>query len=306
VDPDSNEMTGDFGDGITGIINRTFGFVELISDGLRIDPGKTKLTYKYHDPVTRFSGWNPLMFPAEGRLPIFAPGDVILISSVTAPEKDEMCLVTEVLGDTLRVQEPLQYGHPESDTIVSSVIEVGDLQAKVAKIFSQSSWDLATWSDTRIGDPSTGNYDVSNYPVLVTNRGATTGRWIIRLKSLSPLTADIISQYHGTIATNVPLAQNIGDPAYPVGQANRIDNPVSQYPYFFMDYRGWGGSWQVGNILRINTEGAEGPFWMLRTVKPSPSDITDDSGTIVARGDVATVQEAPPEPDPDPEPEPDP
>ncbi len=49
---------------------------------------------------------------------------------------------------------------------------------------------------------------------------------------------------------------------------------------------GWGSGWSTGNVLRMNTEGAMFPIWMVRTVQQGPETVLDDRFTVLIRGDV--------------------
>ena len=57
-------------------------------------------------------------------------------------------------------------------------------------------------------------------------------------------------------------------------------------PYFELDALGWGTGWAAGNCLRINTVGAMVPLWGVRTVQQGPETVTNDTFTLLVRGDV--------------------
>jgi hypothetical protein len=65
-------------------------------------------------------------------------------------------------------------------------------------------------------------------------------------------------------------------------------NPNTGAPYFTIPALGWGSGWATGNVLRFNTIGSIYPFWVARSVQPGDPEVTDDSFTLLVRGDVDT------------------
>jgi hypothetical protein len=172
--------------------------------------------------------------------------------------------------------------------VVSAVIESGDLQAVLEEFHTQNAWDGTTWYNTTEWDyfvlhhdsaynpgPAGGVYNFTDYPMVLTNVGAVTERWMIEITSTSPLMGTIRGEYLGVISTNVPLTANMS----PV-------NPNVGVAYFFMNSAGWGGGWQVGNLLRFNTKGALAAAWAMRVVEAKASTASDDGAEIWVGGDV--------------------
>jgi len=62
-------------------------------------------------------------------------------------------------------------------------------------------------------------------------------------------------------------------------------NPATGVPYFTIAAAGW-GVWSAGNVLRLNTYGANAPVWAARVTLPSAPSSTPDSLTIAVRGDI--------------------
>ena len=94
-------------------------------------------------------------------------------------------------------------------------------------------------------------------------------------------TVDVHGEYIGTILSG-----------YAVGVAGSdisIDNPnmVAGHPYFFLDNLGWGLGWQIGEIIRFNTEEAGAPLWVARVINARASTSVSDSAILEVRGDVA-------------------
>ena len=64
------------------------------------------------------------------------------------------------------------------------------------------------------------------------------------------------------------------------------NNPATGGPYFTLRATGWGSGWAAGNVLRFNTVGALFPVWVVRTIQQGQESVTDDSFTLLVRGDV--------------------
>jgi len=291
----SGEGTIDY---ITGFVS--IELAESVDDVLETSMSLLA-TGKYIRAVNDFENWDDKKFQGDGKEPVVKAGDVVVIYDSGDPAIEEMALVTEVaaaeLYTTIKLNTPLAFAHPVETTLVSTVLETGTLQANVGETFTQESWDFATWTNEQEGGPAYGNYGFVNYPVLISNAGCTTERWLLRVVAISPFSVDIIGEHVGTIAENVQCRYILGD-LLNEDERYHLKNPNTGQPYFTLEPQGWGNgvlegqgaaNWQVGNILRINTEGPEAPFWLLRTIKPSPSEITDDSATIQIRGDVEII-----------------
>lgn len=149
----------------------------------------------------------------------------------------------------------------------------GDLFARTQAVFDQATWN-GTWSDSLVGGSATATYNTTTYPVVVTNKGALTERWVIQFTNSTAF--NVIGEHVGVIATG-----STGVDCAPI-------NPATSTPYFTISAAGWGSGWAVGNVLRINTIGAEFPVWVVRTVQQGPETVTDDSFTLLIRGDVDT------------------
>jgi len=164
-------------------------------------------------------------------------------------------------------------GDPASGGFVSSALIAGDLFARVNLVFDQATWSGA-WSDALVGSAATATFDNTQYPILVTNRGALTERWIVRFTNNTSF--DVIGENVGVIATG-----NTSADCAP-------NNPATGVPYFDLPALGWGNGWATGNVLRFNTIGAQFPVWVVRTVQQGPESVPDDNFTLLIRGDVDT------------------
>jgi hypothetical protein len=157
---------------------------------------------------------------------------------------------------------------------VSSALVAGDLRARVPVFFDQATWNGTTWQDSLSGSAATGTYNDALYPLEVTNKGATTERWAIQFTSSSAF--NIIGEHVGVIGTG-----SINADCSPM-------NPATSTPYFTIRSAGWGLGWAAGNVLRFNTTGAIFPVWLIRTIQQGPETVTNDSFTVLVRGDIDT------------------
>lgn len=123
-----------------------------------------------------------------------------------------------------------------------------------------------------VGSAATGTYNDVLAPIVVTNIGASTERWCIRFTNTN--TFDVIGEHVGVIATG-----NTSADLAPI-------NPATGQPYFSLPAIGWGSGWSAGNVLRFNTVGSLFPVWVVRTVQQGPETVTNDSFTLLIRGDV--------------------
>lgn len=149
-----------------------------------------------------------------------------------------------------------------------------DLQALALNLFTQGAW-TGTWDDQQQGPGTTGQYDDINYPVEMTNAGSVTERW--RLEFTSTTTVNVIGETFGQLITDAPISGDIA----PV-------NPATGVPYFTLRADGWSGGWEVGNIVRFNTLGANDPVWLIRSVQPGDApELTTDRFIAHLQGDTS-------------------
>lgn len=181
-----------------------------------------------------------------------------------------LCSGAQISGD-LTFTRPLTHAYPTPGSYVSSALIAGDLNARVSLLFDQASWN-GTWSDAIVGSPATPTYNTVLAPLVVTNAGAVTERWVVRFTGTTAF--EVIGEHVGVIATG-----NTSTATAPI-------NPAAGEPYFSIAAIGWGAGWAVGNVVRFNTVGAEFPVWVARTVLQGPETVVDDAFTLLIRGDV--------------------
>lgn len=187
--------------------------------------------------------------------------------------EDMALLVSVTAAGELRLSKPLQHNYDAdaNDCWVSSVLSMGDLQAKVHPSFQQATW-TGVWQDTPIGSGISADYNDPLYPIEVTNHGAITQRWAIQWTNTTSF--QCIGEETGIIGTG-----NIASDFAPI-------NPATGHPYFTINHLGWGAGWATGNVLRFNTDGANNPLWVVRSIAPSDPFVGQDKITIAARGDI--------------------
>lgn len=166
----------------------------------------------------------------------------------------------------------LTHEFPVPGSYVSGALIAGDLRSRMSLLFDQGSWDGVTWADVVDGSPATGTYNDTLAPVEVNNLGAVTERWALRFTSTTAF--QIIGEHVGVIGTGT-----INSDTAPI-------NPATTTPYFTILETGWGSGWSVGNVVRMNTVGAQFPVWVARTVQQGPEAGLDYSFSLVTRGGV--------------------
>lgn len=180
------------------------------------------------------------------------------ITASTVRDEINRVLIADIDG-TLTLQTPLGRDYPKDGTYVSSAIAGGDLQVRATAPIAQKTW-TGEWADTRIGDDISARVNVKDYPIQLTDDGATTDRWAIVFKDGTQF--DLYSEalgFAGRFDTLTDLA--------PV-------NPATGKPYFTLPRGAFGvqgghSPWAAGNAVRFNTYGTHMGIWILRAVQPS-------------------------------------
>lgn len=180
----------------------------------------------------------------------------------------------------IKLTQPIGYAF-DTDAVFSTALRQGDRFARVSRVYDQKSWNGTTWHDgldPAVGE-ATATYNKDGVPIEVTNRGAITERWALRLRS-DGTTFDLIGKHLGQIASGT-----INEDFAPI-------NVAAGAPYMTVKAAGWGAGWTGGNTLFIDTIGSEAQIAMVRCTQPgSPAGI-DDSCWIVQRGDVGRAPES--------------
>jgi hypothetical protein len=182
----------------------------------------------------------------------------------------DFALITDVqITGEISLASAVTHDFPDG-TIVSNALAFGDMQARVADIFDQETYDEGVWLDIVSGSPAGSTYDSITYPITTTNEGAVDDRWAIVFTSSSAV--KVVAEKRGEVET-----ASITNDIAPV-------NPVTGVPYFFIDKDGWGSGWSAGNVVRFNTISAQAPFWAARVTTPGTITVDEDYVRINAYG----------------------
>lgn len=180
---------------------------------------------------------------------------------------EELVRATGVSGTTVTFNRGLSRAYP-AGTRVSSLLVLGDLQARVSLYFAQTAW-ASVYTDAAVGGTPSADYNVAGYPFAVTNKGAISERWALIFTNTTSFR--IVGELLGEIGTGT------------TGTDCAPNNPATSAPYFTVLSSGWGSGWAAGNVYRFNTVGANAPVWVGRCVAPS-TPTGNDSVTLQLRG----------------------
>ncbi|WP_446942193.1 hypothetical protein [Pseudomonas aeruginosa] len=230
--------------------------VELASAGYSVDLERGRVTWA-----------NPLVLQD-------AEGNPLTLPLVVRDRVEHMTLCTEVqVNGELGISSPLPWDLPAGETLASSALSWGDLQARLHHWFTQRTWDIGSpnWTDEPKGDGTTANYNSLAYPPLIANRGAIDAKWALVFNSSTSFS--VVEERLGVIANGTTTTDTA-----PI-------NPETNTPYFTIRKEGWGSGWAAGNAVRFNTDSCLGPMWIVRTVLSGKGTVEDDEFHLQIRGD---------------------
>ncbi len=185
---------------------------------------------------------------------------------------EDMMRVSKVdISGQVKFTRPLTHTFPAGTSYLSSVLLVGDVQARAYGQFEQEAW-TGEWSDSLTSAAILANYNEITGPIAVTNAGAIPERWACIFTSSTSYR--VVGESVGEIATGSTLTDTA-----PV-------NPATMAPYFTLPTAGWGTGWAAGNVMRFNTRAAGANFVVVRTVLQGPATASSDQFTLAFRGDV--------------------
>lgn len=196
-----------------------------------------------------------------------------LIAPISAAYRyQDIGLINDVqINGQITFTKPVTHNYEADNSIVGSVVVVGDMFSRYTSKFVQGTWN-SLWFDEPSGAAITPNYNDALYPIEVTNKGAIQERWAIVFTDTTNFR--IIGEVSGQIGTGTVNAD-----CAPI-------NPVTSAPYFVVKKEGWGAGWASNNVLRFNTVAAMYPLWCIRTVKQSEPTTLSDNFQIMYRGDI--------------------
>ena len=201
------------------------------------------------------------------------------ITAHHAREEENRVMVADIDG-TLQLQFPVGRAYPLEDTYVSSALIGGDLEVRHSPAWSQKLFDNV-WSDDLRGDGITAKLNLKDYPLVLTDDGATTDRWAIVFRDGNQY--DLYSEALGFVGrydTTSDLA--------PI-------NAATGKPYFTLKKGAFGvqngaSPWAAGNAIRLNTWGTHLGVWVLRAVQPSATKQTESDGFVMClRGNTVEI-----------------
>jgi hypothetical protein len=184
---------------------------------------------------------------------------------------EDMALVTDVqITGQVKLMKPTRHAYPANTSYLSSALVIGDMQARYTNLFDQQTW-TSVFSDLLIGSEASSSFNDVLYPLTLTNAGAIQERWAIVFTSATAF--NCYGEYSGLIAQHTT-----GSNFAPI-------NPITNVPYFTMNYLGWGTGWSAGNVVRFNTLGTNAPLWLARTTLQSDPSVYTDNFKLQIRGD---------------------
>ena len=173
----------------------------------------------------------------------------------------DIALVIETdISGRVTLSTPITHDYSTA-AVFSSMLLAGDMQARAFNVFGQKSWS-SVWSDSLIGDATTSQLQVTNNPIVVTNRDAIEERWALVFTSATAF--NIIGQTVGQIGTGTTSTLTA-----PI-------NPMTGYAYFTIPSEAWGTGWSANNVVRVNTAAAKYPVWIGNAIQQHQGSSTDN------------------------------
>lgn len=197
-----------------------------------------------------------------------------------AQEEQNRILKADIDG-TLSLIFPLKHSYPVENTYVSSVLvsntPSSNLEVHHSIPFTQRNWSNK-WQNEPEGEQLLNRLNLLDYPMVLTDDGAITERWLIKWVSSSQF------ELYGETLGFVMKTDTLQDLA-PI-------NPHTQKPYFTIPRQAFGNDapWATQDIIRFNTWGTLLPVWVLCAVQPSTNKQDGEDGfTMCIFGDTTEV-----------------
>lgn len=182
----------------------------------------------------------------------------------------DMAVASDVsISGEIKLTKQLTHDFDAANTLVSSALLMGTLQARVYNLFTQDVWGNR-FLPYREGDDSIFKYDTTVAPIEVTNESCIQEEWALVLTSSTSF--DFIGKNVGKIASGSLL-----EDFSPL-------NPVTKKPMLIMRAAGFSTGGSAGNVLRFNTNAANFPVWVVRTVLQSNATTIDHSFSLEFKG----------------------
>lgn len=201
--------------------------------------------------------------------------DLFVPDTYLAPFKalyhyQDMAVASDVsISGDIKLTKQLTHNFEPQDTLVSSALLMGTLQARVYNLFTQDVWKNK-FIDYREGDDSIFKYDIAVAPIEVSNESCIQEQWALVLTSATAF--DLIGQNVGRIASGTLL------------QDFTPLNPVTGRPLMTLRKEGFSSGGRAGNVLRFNTNAANYPVWVVRTVLQSNATTLNHQFSLEFKG----------------------
>lgn len=186
---------------------------------------------------------------------------------------EDRAMMSDVeISGRVTLGKALSHDYDPADTYVSSALLIDDTWSRVTNVFEQKTW-TSVWSGNLIGDATTAQFNSTDYPITVTNRGALTERYALVFDTST--TYRVYGEHLGLIAT---------------GSVNEVCAPSNPnhpgVPLFSINPLAFGTGWAAGNAVRFDVIGADAPFWVVRTILQSDAANDGDSFALQLRGNI--------------------
>lgn len=168
------------------------------------------------------------------------------------------------IDGTIKLLQPTKRAYDIADTYVSSLLIGGNLQVRHSIPFTQRSWD-GIYRDEPNGQQTLTKLNLTDYPMLLTDLGAISQRWVIKYKTSDQF--ELYGERLGFVGTFDMLTD-----LAPI-------NPWTKVPYFVIPKEAFGNKapWESQNIIAFETWGTLMPVWILCAAQPTnnPQQGTD-------------------------------
>lgn len=182
----------------------------------------------------------------------------------------DMAVASDVsIAGDIKLTKQLTHNFDVENTLVSSALLMGTMQSRVYNLFTQDVWK-GKFLSIREGEDSIFKYDTALAPIEVTNESCVQEEWALVLTSATSF--DLIGKNVGKIASGSTL------------QDFSPLNPVTKKPMFKLRKEGFSAGGRAGNVLRFNTNAANFPVWVVRTVLQSNATTIDHSFSLEFKG----------------------
>ena len=182
----------------------------------------------------------------------------------------DMAVASDVsISGDIKLTKQLTHDFSAADTLVSSALLMGTLQSRVYNMFTQDVWKNKFLA-YRDGDDSIFKYDTAVAPIEVTNESCIQEEWALVLTGSTSF--DLIGKNVGKVSSGSTL-----EDFTPL-------NPVTKKPMMKLKALGFSAGGRAGNVLRFNTNAANYPVWVVRTVLQSNATNIDHNFSLEFKG----------------------